>query len=201
MPIPETLLKPIGEYSRPTLNKATNPTLIAAQILMERGLPISISEGARTIRGRELPGFVQIVATGDGRVALNTVFSTPEYQVLEDAALGANGLFGVTRPNLSDCPWDQDTKRRVPAFHWENRAVWFQNDLDRERAGNPIDRWSRPSSAADLSELERQIREVRDRAERLLINPEPLIALTAGDIRFLLEEAVNRVLAQGPQSK
>lgn len=136
-----------------------NPLLITAQLLVEKGVPLIISENAIGAYGEKLSDYVAIHATGKARDTLfQIILHEPEFRALEAA------FSQYHAPDISDCQWDEQTRRKFWARYWQNLK------------GNKL---------FDQKGIEKQIQKFSD------VEP-----LTPNEIRSLLEEVVDRVLAQ-----
>lgn len=148
----------------------TNTKLILAQVLISRRFPVWI---------HEFPTLVVINATSDGKSALNKVSETPECLAL----LTADNP-GFNEPAVDDCYWNDETKKRVLGFYWQNKAALYH--MEAEKFDH---RHSR--------NLQQRSKKAQAKAKELLGDLPPL---TSTDIRSLLEPVVDRVLAQTQQS-
>ncbi len=171
-----------------TEKRDTNPTLILAQILAEQGLGVSISDNATRKNGGPVPDCVAICATPEGRMILERAGKTPQILALK----GAYRLdsFHLTQV-INFCSWDEQTKRRVEAFYWLNRFAFWQKAADEILAGIS----KRHKEVKE--ERETRAEEAKNKAEELLGSLKPL---TPDDIRALIGEVVDRVLAQPAES-
>lgn len=172
----------------------TNPSLIAAIILIERGFPISLIKRPqaplRNIRLRPVEDldepyddWIEIFTYIEGARALHKIDNTPEMYAFEDAYSGVSD----SPPDFEYCAWDNTTIRKIEAFFWQNRARYFQewaqyNEQFKKRA------------KVDLLE---QKKGCEAKAKEVLGE---LPLLTPDDIRSLLEQVVDRELTQPPQS-
>lgn len=191
----ETHTSEIGARNRPenfwynTEKIDTNPILILAEILAERGSDVLILDNATTSYGERLTSHVAIQATPEGARLLNKILDTPENRAL------CHTILTRTEPDVGSCQWDEETKRRVLAFYWTDQARFL------EEYANGID----PVAAIDVKRAKKNIKdywiaraqEHKVKAQELLGSLEPL---TPDDIRALIGEVVDRVLAQPAES-
>jgi len=140
--------------------------LFLAQILAQKGFKVWISEQAVDEKGKTKVGYVAIHADLDGQDILRLISHTPDMEAL------CLTIHGFGPPNLDYCHWDDVTKRRVAAYWYQKEAVSYQEQ-------------AKP--------LEEKAKANRAQARKLLGKHKPL---TQDEIRSLVEQVVDRVLAQ-----
>lgn len=160
--------------------KDDNLSFVLPQILVEKGIPISISEF-------EEGHFVKVYASLVGKSILEKLEEIPEIDAINGALSGTV----VSEIDIEDCNWDESTKIRVEAFSWQSRADFFQKMAE---SVNP----TRSTHARQRKqEDEEEAQKAQTKAKELLKDLPPF---TPSDIHSLLEEVVDRVLAQTPKS-
>lgn len=157
-----------------TLKSDTNSIYVLAQILVQRGFPVSISQIATDVNGNILSDTVAIYARLEGLSALNKVSDTPERRALYQAT---SPISGFGEPIVDECEWDDETKIRVKAFYWQNRMKHYQKYAKKFKA--------------DKKEFEAEVK--KSWAEVVKLGRP--IPLTPDNIRSILEEVVDRELA------
>jgi hypothetical protein len=156
--------------------KDTNPALIVAKILIDRGLCIAISQAMDRF-GRRVPGRVNISAPRSLKPVLIQIELTHEYNVL------SNALGGIHPPLVENCRWDEETKKRVLAFYYESESEFHKEKAEAVAAAE------HPHSR---SFYEEESQRAQSKARELLgeLNP-----LTLADVHSLFEQVVDGELA------
>ncbi|MBI2327342.1 hypothetical protein HYU92_03380 [Candidatus Curtissbacteria bacterium] len=159
-----------------TENNESNPTLIAAQILAQKGHDVRIDQEAIDQKGRPLPGRIVINGSDEGKNLLNQLINTPELNAL------AGAVFHLWEPATNQCSqWEEQTRRKVLALYWQNKALFEKKQ-------------SEEAQSIDSGEYRKGLAQENQRkAESILGELEPL---TADQIRSLVEQAANNFLRQ-----
>lgn len=174
--------------------EVTDLTSILANTLARKGLGVTIEmrEGRfvnrRTIRMDDKASAIYA-----------EVEDSPEFQalVLSNAVTEAFLPYVESRrleQVLQQCQWDDQTKRRVLALYWQNRAAFCQKEA------KGFSKMEDPDGYLKAEEYQKRWSEDAEdamtEARELLGESRPLIL---DDIRLLTEQVVDRVLAQSPK--
>lgn len=170
-----------------------NPSFILAKILEQRGLGVSINQTVIR-RGEYLSEIAEIHESPQGRDVIMRVNSTPEFLALSHAKWRGKWPGIRPKPSFELCEWDEQTKRQVEAFYWQNVVTHYQRILEeRLQTLDQGNAWHKKV----IDENKKMIDERQVKVQELLGELSPL---TPDEIRSLLEEVVDRVLAQVEQA-
>lgn len=126
---------------------------------------------------------VGISATPDGKSVLDQACRTSEFLALLTADNpGLNEP--ADEPAVDNCYWNDETKKKVLSFYWQNKAALYRMVAEK---------FDHPHS----QNLQQRSKKAQAKAKKLLGEFSPL---TSNDIRSLLNEVVDRVLAQASQT-
>lgn len=146
-----------------TENDEFNPNLALVRILQKRGFAISIGHPKSG-----LDDAVSISASSDASRIFEQISNIPEVDILTKVF----SLHVPTEPEVDSCDWDDETKIKVRAFHWQRREQLCKRLAKKE----------------DLLEANK----AKKRAEKLLGKLRPL---EPKDVHSLVEKVVDRELA------
>lgn len=148
------------------------PYPILLELLNRKGINVSKEDFAnliiKTARGE--------VELSKDELLLKRAFDTPEFQAL------SNADSVIEEPKLDSCSWDDQTKKRVQAFY-------FQNLADQRE-------WEIKHGLEKGEKAQKEVVSYQESVHRLLEGTNPLLE---DDMRSLLEPVVDRVLAQSPK--
>lgn len=180
-----------------------NPTLIAAQLLAERGHAITITEEAYAWGDIRLEGDVAIYASEDAKSAIIQATDLPEFQSVRKAREGL--LIGVRGGEeirnglgLDETDFDEITKRRVEALYHKKHGDIIQYSLREDgkklrqapfHVRTPLHLIMLMMMYGEYKEDKKRLANERAR-ERALIGNQG--HLSPSEIQSLLAEALNR---------
>lgn len=169
-------------YWRQVENVEANPALILAKILMERSLEVSIS-GALDVFGHPIPDHVDIFVSKDAGRFLKLSSQAPEFMALN---IAFNPRLLRRGPEVENCQWDQSTKYKVYNTYYKNllEGSGLQVYVDHLKLSYSVQR-----NKKGIKEVDRMMEEWRGKIDESEL-------LTPPEIRSLLEQVVDRVLAQ-----
>lgn len=169
-----------------------NPSFVLAKILEQRSVGVSIIQ--EVVRNdKRYNELVEIQMTPHGRDCMLKGEYTPEFLALSHAKWHAEWRH-KPKPKFESCQWDDATKRRVEAFYWQNVVTHYQRTLEeRLQILDQGNAWYKKV----INDNKKMIDETQSKVRELLDDLNPL---TSEDIRSLLEEVVDRVLAQNPKA-
>ena len=162
----------IGYFEVPRMDMS--PKLVVANMIAERGFPITTSEGVQNSAGNELPNWVRVTfGSQEARNLFTIISSTVPYRAFAEAFLGNHESMATL---LMFCvEWDEQTRKKVAAFGLKNGA---------SRLGGYIHAFA---EAAERIEQGEEVKEVHMRIDQLdhdvtLEVPESFI--TSGENRY-----------------
>ena len=146
---------------------------MVVEILVDKGLPLSISENAVDNYGEKLSGWVAVSGTKEVDLMVRKVTSTPEFL----AFFVATQRLELGPSDVHNCQWGEDVKRKVLALYWQNYAEDWR-------------RWAATSDSKKRQLREMEARNAQAKSRELL--GKGLTPLTTNEIHALLETVIVR---------
>lgn len=172
-------------------NSKDNLVVTGVKLLEKKGVPVSIL--ALTVLGKDSPGNVAFYGSAEGRKVYGKMITMPEFNSLQRALstyLGTADQIKDDQLGLANIQtWDEDTKRRIEAFFWENsmeNAKWNLAKLQRN--------WFVRLTNKEDIKFYKQMEGIYEKKTTDLLGNLP--KLTREEILVLLEKAIDTLLSK-----